>query len=143
MQTELTNARVNAQIAEQQGEADLARARKQAEQAVVMSDADLARSRRQAEQTVLLAEADARKRMLDGRGESQRIMQIGLSEAAIQLQKINAFGDPRLYAMNQVTQNLAASKQPLVPERVFIAGGVRQSAKLAYREVRRAGCSAL
>jgi uncharacterized membrane protein YqiK len=124
MQTELTNARVQAQIAEQHGEAELARARKQAEQSVVMADAELARSRRQAEQTVVLAEADAQRRTLDGRGESQRVMQVGLSEAAVLLQKIASFGDPRLYAMSQVSAHMAQSKQPLVPERVFVSGAV-------------------
>src|SRR5262249_36800548 len=74
MQTQLTNARVQAQIAESQGEADLARAKKMAEQRVVEADAELARSRRQAEQTVVLAKAEAEERMLAGRGESQRIM---------------------------------------------------------------------
>jgi uncharacterized membrane protein YqiK len=122
MQTQLTNARVQAHIAESQGEADLARARKQAEQAVVMAEAELARSRRQAEQTVVLAEAESRQRMLAGRGESQRIMQVGLSDAAVLLRKISSFGDPRLYALSQVAEQLAHSSQPLVPERVFVAG---------------------
>src|SRR6202008_1586804 len=52
MQTQLTNSRVQVQISESQGDADLARARRQAEQAVVMADADLARAKRQAEQLV-------------------------------------------------------------------------------------------
>ena len=90
MQTQLTNARVQVQIAESQGEADLARARKQAEQTVVnaeaelarsrrqaeqvvvAADAELARSRRQAEQTVLTAEAESQQRVLAGRGEAQK-----------------------------------------------------------------------
>src|SRR5438270_6093642 len=69
MQTQLTNTRVQAHIAESQGEADLARSRKQAEQTVVQADAELARSRRQAEQTVVLAEAESRQKVLAGRGE--------------------------------------------------------------------------
>src|SRR4029077_20272007 len=89
MQTQLTNARVQAQIAESQGEADLARARKQgeqtvvnaeaelarsrrqAEQLIVAADADLARSKLQAEQTIVTAEAESRQRTLAGRGEAQ------------------------------------------------------------------------
>lgn len=140
MQTQLTNARVQAQIAESQGEADLARARKAAEQTVVGADAELARSRRhadqvivaadaelararrQAEQTVLTAEADSRQRALAGRGEAQKIMQVGLSEAAVLLRKIGSFGDPRLYALSIVTDQLTKSAQPLVPERVFMTG---------------------
>ncbi len=62
MQTALTNAQVQARIAENQGEADLARARKQAEQTIVVAEAALGRSRREAEQKVVLAEADSRER---------------------------------------------------------------------------------
>src|SRR5436190_12348369 len=80
MQTELTNTRVQVQIAESQGEADLARSRKQAEQTVVVAEAELAKSRRQAEQTVVLAEANSQERELQGRGEAQRIAEVGLSE---------------------------------------------------------------
>jgi len=123
MQTQLTNARVEAQIAEQQGEADLFRARKQAEQMVVMAEAELSRSRLQAEQRVLLAEAEARQKELEGRGEGQKVMQVGLSEAAVQWKKISSYGDPRLYALAEVAGSLSASAQPLVPERLFVAGG--------------------
>jgi uncharacterized membrane protein YqiK len=141
MQTQLTNSRVQIQIAESQGEADLARARKQAEQTVVNAEAELARSRRQAEQvvvaadaelsrsrraaeqTVVTAEADSRQRVLAGRGEAQRVMQVGLSEAAVLMRKISSFGDPRLYAMSIITEQLTHSSQPLVPERVFMAAG--------------------
>jgi uncharacterized membrane protein YqiK len=123
MQTQLTNSRVQIQIAESQAEADLARARKNAEQTVVNADAELARARRQAEQTVVTAEADSRQRTLSGRGEAQRVMQVGLSEATVLLRKIASFGDPRLYALSIITEHLTQSKQPLVPERVFMAGG--------------------
>ena len=93
MQTELTNSKVQVQIAENQGEADLARARKQAE-------ADLARARKQAEQIVVMAEAElpalAEAGRADGRHRRGRepssasspaaarpraSLQIGLSEA--------------------------------------------------------------
>jgi uncharacterized membrane protein YqiK len=123
MQTALTNAQVQARIAENQGEAELARARKQAEQTIVVAEAALGRSRREAEQKVVLAEADSRASMLAGRGESQRVMQIGLSQAAVLMRKINSFGDPRLYAVNEVADKLAHSEQPLVPQRLFINGG--------------------
>ena len=122
MQTQLTNARVEAQIAEQKGEADLQRARKQAEQTVVVADAELQRSRRQAEQTVMLAEAESKQKMLAGRGEAQKVMQVGLSEASVLLRKIGSFGDPRLYALAVVAEHLSHSSQPLVPERLFTAG---------------------
>jgi uncharacterized membrane protein YqiK len=122
MQTQLTNSRVQIQISESQGEADLARARKQAEQTVVMADAELQKSRRQAQQTVVLAEAESQQRILAGRGEAQRVMQVGLSEASVLMRKIASFGDPRLYALSIVTEQLTHSSQPLVPERVFMAG---------------------
>ncbi|MFO0946361.1 MAG: SPFH domain-containing protein [Planctomycetota bacterium] len=122
MQTQLTNSRVQVQIVENQGEAELARSRKQAEQTVVLAEAELARSRRQAEQTVLLAEADGQKQKISGRGEGQRVMQVGLSEAAVLLRKISSFGDPRLFTLSMVAEHLAHSEQPLVPERLFVAG---------------------
>jgi uncharacterized membrane protein YqiK len=105
MQTQLTNSRVQVQIAENQGEADLARARKQAEQLVVT------------------AQAESQQRVLAGRGEGARTLQVGLSEASVLLKKIGSFGDPRLYALSLVAEQLAHSTQPLVPERVFMAGG--------------------
>lgn len=122
-QTVLTNSHVQIQIVGNQGEAELARARKQAEQTVVTAEAELARSRRQAEQTVLVAEAESKKNQLAGRGEGQRVMQVGLSEAAVLLRKISSFGDPRLYALSVAADKLAKSSQPLVPERLFVAGG--------------------
>ncbi len=140
MQTQLTNARVQIDIAESQATAELAKTRKQAEQTVVVAEAELARSRRQAEQTIVLAGADleksrrvaeqtvvtaeaaSRERVLAGRGESQRVMQIGLAEASVLLRKISSFGDPRLFALSRVSEQLAHSTQPLVPERIFVTG---------------------
>jgi uncharacterized membrane protein YqiK len=141
MQTQLTNSRVQVQITESQGEAELARARKQADQTVVVAEAELAKSRRQAqqlvvvadaeleksrrqaEQTVVTAQAQSQERVLAGRGEAQRVLQIGLSESSVLMRKIASFGDPRLYALSGVVEHLAHSSQPLVPERVFMAGG--------------------
>jgi hypothetical protein len=104
MQTQLTNSRVNVQIAENEGDAELARARKQAEQLVVT------------------AQAESQQRVLAGRGEGSRVLQVGLSEASVLLRKIGSFGDPRLYSLSLVAEHLAHSSQPLVPERVFVAG---------------------
>jgi uncharacterized membrane protein YqiK len=125
-------------VVENQAEAELARARKQAEQTVVtaqadnqkrilQAEADLVRSRKQAEQTVVLAEAESRQRELAGRGEASRVMQIGLSEASVQLRKIASYGDPRLFALALVAEHLSHSSQPLVPERVFVAGGAGEN----------------
>jgi uncharacterized membrane protein YqiK len=105
MQTQLTNSRVQVQIAENEGEAALARARKQAEQLVVT------------------AQAESQQRVLAGRGEGARVLQVGLSEASVLLRKIESFSDPRLYALAIIAEQLAQSRQPLVPERVFVAGG--------------------
>jgi uncharacterized membrane protein YqiK len=129
-QTELTNSRVQIQISESQGEADLARARKQAEQTVVMAEAELARSRRQAEQMVVLAQADSEQKILAGRGEAKQIMQVGLSEASVLQRKISSFGDPRLYALEQLGEYLSKSKQPLVPERMFVSGSNGDTSQL-------------
>ena len=122
MQTSWTNARVKAQIAESEGEADLQRARKQADKQVVMAEAQLAQSRLTAEQTLVLADADSQQAILQGRGEAQRIMQMGLSEAAVLSQKVSSYQDPRLFVLAHVGAALAKSSQPLVPERVFISG---------------------
>src|SRR5205814_10045959 len=122
-QAELTNSNVQIRIAENQGDADLAKARKTAQQQVVMAEADLERSRRQAEQTVVTAKAEAEQRALAGRGESQRTLQIGLSEASVLMQKIGSFGDPRLYALALVAEHLSKSQQPLVPQHMFVSGG--------------------
>ncbi len=88
------------------------------------AEAQLVKARKQAEQVVVMAQAESQQRILAGRGEGARILQEGLSEASVLLQKIESFSDPRLYALSIVAQNLAKCTQPLVPERVFIAGGV-------------------
>ncbi len=110
-------------IAENQGDADLAKARKQAQQQIVMAEADLQRSRHQAEQMVVTAKAESEQRVLAGKGESQRTLQIGLSEASVLMQKIGSFGDPRLYALSLVAEHLSKSQQPLVPQHMFVSGG--------------------
>ncbi len=103
-QTELTNSRIQIQIAENQGEADLAQARKRAEQLLVT------------------ARAESQQRVLAGKGEGARVLQTGLAEASVLVRKIGSFGDPRLYALLAAAEKLSTSSQPLVPERVFMAG---------------------
>jgi uncharacterized membrane protein YqiK len=122
-QAELTNSQVQIRIAENAGDADLSRARKQAAQTVVMADAELERSRRAAEQTLVVAQADSQSRILAGRGESMRTLQVGLAAATVLLRSITSFGDPRLYALAKVVEHLSKASQPLVPERVFVTGG--------------------
>ncbi len=128
-QAELTNSQVQIRIAENQGDADLARSRKQAEQTVVVAEAELARSRRAAEQTVVTAQAESQSRILAGRGESTRALQVGLAEATVLLRSITSFGDPRLYALAKVAEHLSKSTQPLVPDRVFVSGGAGSGAE--------------
>ncbi|MFO0937275.1 MAG: SPFH domain-containing protein [Gemmataceae bacterium] len=122
IQVQLTNARVEVQINESRGEAELARARKQSEQMVVMAEAELAKARRTAEQTVLTAEADAKQKVLAGKGEGQKALQIGLSEAAVLMRKVASYGDPKLFALSVIAEKLSNSAQPLVPERLFVSG---------------------
>lgn len=121
-QSELTASQVQIRIAENQGDADLARARKQAEQQVVMAQAELAKSRHHAEQLVVTAQAESQQRVLAGKGEGQRVLQIGLSEASVLVQKVASYGDPRLYALALVAEHLSRSQQPLVPQHMFVAG---------------------
>ncbi|OWK36799.1 SPFH domain-containing protein [Fimbriiglobus ruber] len=122
IQVQLTNAQAEIQMAESRGAADLARARKQSEQLVVTAEAELARARKQAEQTVVTAEALAKEKVLAGRGEGQKALQIGLSEAAVVMRKVAAYGDPRLYAAALLADRLSNSTQPLVPQRMFVSG---------------------
>jgi uncharacterized membrane protein YqiK len=122
-QAELTASQVQIKIAENQGESDLARARKHAQQEIVMAQAQLEKSRHQAEQTIVTAQAESQQRILAGKGEGQRLLQIGLSEASVLMQKVASYGDPRLYALALVAEHLSHSDQPLVPQHMFIAGG--------------------
>jgi uncharacterized membrane protein YqiK len=104
-QPELTQTRIDVEIAANRGEAQLAEAQRLAER-------DVAR-----------ANGEARARELLGRGESSRIAQTGLAEAGVFLKKIRAYGDPRLFALGLVSEQMARSQQPLVPERVLAMGG--------------------
>jgi len=106
-QKELTDTRISIEVAANRGEAQLAEAQGLAKR-------DVAR-----------AEGESRSKELLGKGEAARIAQIGLSEAAVQLQKIRAYGDPRLFALNLVSEHFADSKQPLVPERLLVMGDGR------------------
>jgi uncharacterized membrane protein YqiK len=104
-QTELTQTHVDISIAGNRGEAQLAEARRLAER-------DVAR-----------AEGESRSRELLGRGEASRIAQTGVAEAGVFLKKIHAYGDPRLFALNLLSEQMARSQQPLVPQRVLMMGG--------------------
>jgi len=109
-QTHLTETRVEIEIASNRGAAQLAEAE------------------RLAKREVALAEGSARASELLGQGEAAKIAQIGQAEAGVSRQKVEAFTDPRLYALNLVAQQLAHSEQPLVPERVVMLGGDQKNA---------------
>ncbi len=104
-QTELTQTRIDVEIAGNLGEAQLAEARRLAER-------DVAR-----------AQGESKAKELLGRGEASRIAQVGLSEAGVLLQKVRAYGEPRLFALSLVADRFASSAQPIVPERLLVMGG--------------------
>ena len=85
--------------------------------------AQLAEAERLAKREITLAEGHARAVELDGQGEAARVAQVGQAEAEVSRQKVAAFTDPRLYALNLIAAQLANSTQPLVPERVVLMGG--------------------
>ncbi len=102
-QTELTQSVIAVQIAANRGQAEFA----EAEQL--------------AKKQITLAQCEARAKELIGKGESSRIAQVGLAEAAVTLQKVGAYRDPRLYALNVFADQFSKSVQPLVPSRLFIS----------------------
>ncbi len=104
-QTELTQTRIEVEVAQNRG------------------DAALARAERFARRDVARAEGRARSRELLGRGEAARIAQTGRAEAEVFAQKATALGDARLFALGSALEQLAHSSQPLVPERLFQLGG--------------------
>jgi hypothetical protein len=114
-QTELTNSTVQIQIAENRGEADLVQGRKRATQSVVEAEAEN-------KKRILLAEAESKAMILQGEGESRRVALEGEAQARVLEQKINSYGDSRLYALSLITEHLSQSRQPLVPQRLFVSG---------------------
>ncbi|HEY3320387.1 MAG TPA: SPFH domain-containing protein [Planctomycetota bacterium] len=115
-QTELTQTKIGIEIAGNKAEAQLAEAQRLAKR-------DIARAEGEARTKVLLAEGESKAKELIGKGEASRIAQTGLSEAAVSLQKVRAYGDPKLFALSLVAEQFAHSTQPLVPERLFMMGG--------------------
>jgi len=110
-QTELTQSAIAVEIAKNRGQAEFA----EAEQL--------------AKKQVTLAEGEARAKELIGKGESSRIAQVGLAEAAVTLQKVSAYRDPRLYALNVFADQFSKSVQPLVPSRLFISNAGESRAR--------------
>jgi len=104
MQEQLTQSSIKIQIVTNDAEAELARARKDAERKVVT------------------ARAESESIALEGQGQSEKVAKVGGAEAGVLLKKVESLGDPRLYAMSQISEALAQSKQPLVPQTMFSPG---------------------
>jgi uncharacterized membrane protein YqiK len=111
-QAELTQTKIDVEIAGNRGEAQLAEAQR-------LSKRDIAR-----------AFGESRSQELMGKGQAAKIAQMGLAEASVFLQKIRAYGDPRLFALNLVADHFARSAQPIVPERLLVMGGGAAGEKL-------------
>ncbi len=137
LQAELTKSQVQIRISENTGDAELAKARKKAETTVVQAEAQAKQARlqgegeagrllvlaeAQAKQAQLIGEGEGQKAALIGEGEGKRIAAVGNAEAAVLQLKINSYGDPRLYAMAIVADELRQSQQPLVPSQLINFG---------------------
>ena len=114
-QTELTQSKIDIEVAANRGEAQFAESERLAKRQVALAQGE-------ATSKVTLAQGEATAKELLGKGEASRVAQIGLAEAAVTLQKVNAYRDPRLFALNLVAEQFSHSSQPLVPERLFITG---------------------
>lgn len=138
MQEQLTQSSIKISITTNEAEAELARARKKAETTIVEAEAAARQAKLQGEgesaKLVLLAEAHAKQARLQGEGEgakaallgegeATRIAKTGEAEAAVLQLKVDSYGDPRLYAVSIVAEQLRQSQQPLVPATVFSSGG--------------------
>ena len=104
-------------------QAELTQSKIEIDVAANRAEAQLAEAQRMAKKDIAIAEGRAQAQILEGQGEASKITQIGQAEAAVFAQKIAAYGDPRLFALRDVAERFANSRQPLVPERVFTTAG--------------------
>ncbi len=102
---------------------ELTQSKVEIEVAANRAEAQLAEAERMAKRDITLAEGRSKAQRLEGEGEAAKISQIGLAEASVFQEKIKAYGDPRLFALRDLSERFSNSTQPLVPERVFITGG--------------------
>ena len=112
MQTQLSNSLVQIRIAENEAEAQLARARKQAEQVVVTAQAE----------SQAAHPGRSRRRCPDPPGRVLR----GLGAAAARSSRSRTRGSTPCRSWPRAWRKCT---QPLVPERVFIAGGPAATAR--------------
>ena len=122
-QAELTQTRIDVEISANRGESQLAEARRLAQRDIARAEGEWRSAENLSQRDIARAEGEARSRELVGRGEASRVAQVGAAEAAVFDQKIRAWGDNRLLALNLVAEQLAKSVQPLVPERLVVLGG--------------------
>ncbi|MDP7035639.1 MAG: SPFH domain-containing protein [Planctomycetota bacterium] len=115
-QENITRSKLSIEITANKAQAELGKARKEAEQVVVTAGA-------QKRSAVLFAEGASTAERLRGEGESSRVQQGGDAEAEVIREKVLSFGNPSLYTMQVVSENLAGSEQLLVPEQVLSFGG--------------------
>ena len=114
-QAELTQTKIEIEVAANRGSAQLA-------EAEGLAKRDIAR-----------AEGESRASELLGRGEAARVLQVGEAEANVNRRKIEAYRDPRLFALNLLGKQLSKSAQPLVPERVLLFGQTQENGAAASR----------
>jgi uncharacterized membrane protein YqiK len=114
---------LNKARAQAERQADLTTSAVQIEIASNRGKASLAEAEGDARKSITLAEGNAKAKELEGKGEASRLAQMGLAEALVTMQTIAAYRDPRLYALQLVSEKFANSRQPLVPQRLFMAGG--------------------
>ena len=108
-QAELTQTKIEIEVAANRGSAQLA-------EAEGLAKRDVAR-----------AEGESRASELLGRGEAARLSQVGEAEANVNRRKVEAYRDPRLFALNLLGEQLSKSTQPLVPERVLLFGQTQEN----------------
>ncbi len=112
-------------------QAELTQSKVEIEVSANRAEALLAEAQRTAKRDITIAEGRARAQRLEGEGEAAKITQVGMAEATVFNEKIKAYGDPRLFALRDLSERFANSKQPLVPERVFLAGGGENGGQLS------------
>jgi len=115
-QTHLTETQIEIQVAANRGSAQLAEAERLAKREIAMAEG-------QARVAELNGHGEALRIRQIAEADASRIAQIGEAEATVSRQKVAAYGDNRLYALNLVASELAKSEQPLVPEKLVLLGG--------------------
>jgi uncharacterized membrane protein YqiK len=114
-QAELTQTKIEIEVAANRGSAQLA-------EAEGLAKRDIAR-----------AEGESRASELLGGGEAARVSQVGEAEANVNRRKVEAYRDPRLFALNLLGEQLSRSAQPLVPERVLLFGQPQENGAASPR----------